>query len=194
MSALADLFSSRVRAETYRQLFGAPGEEVHVRELARRSGCAFSAVQRELRLLLRHGIVVQRKDGNRTYYRANAEHPFFPELRSLVRKSSGLGNVLREALADDRVRVAFVFGSLAAGTEKPGSDVDVMVIGEISPREVHRRLSGLTEQLGREVNPHVFGTKEFVRRRTASDHFLTTVLREPKQFLIGNEDELGRLA
>ncbi|MCY3017983.1 MAG: helix-turn-helix domain-containing protein [Planctomycetota bacterium] len=195
MSALAELLSSQVKAEMCRILFGSQPEELHLRELTRRSGHSFSTVQRELAKLSRQGIVERRHDGNRTYFRANKEHPFYAEIRSLVRKSSGLREALREVLSEDRrIQIAFVFGSVAAQNEKPGSDVDLMVVGGTTLKEVVSRLFALAESLGREINPHVFSAAEFSKRIRSKDHFLTTVMKEPKLFVVGSEDELTRLA
>lgn len=193
MSSLAELLSSRVKAEVFRLLFGLVGSELHVRELERRSGLSISTVRQELKRLSRLGIVLVRKDGNRTYYRANRDHPLYAEIRGLVLKTTGLVDVLRKALGQADIRVAFVFGSLAAGEEKASSDVDLMVLGPIGSRELSDRLFGLEAEVGREVNPHAMEVKEFARRRKAGDHFLTTVLAAPKLFVIGDERELAGL-
>jgi predicted nucleotidyltransferase len=193
MNSLTELLSSRVKAEIFRLLFGPGAQELHVREIARRARLNDATVRQELRRLARVGVVVARRDGNRTCYRANAEHPLHPDIRSLVRKTSGLADVLREALRGLEVPVVFVFGSVATGEEKAGSDVDLMVVGTLTMRELTKRLSGVAERLGREVNPHILSPGEFARRRKEGDHFLTTVLRGPKLFVIGDEHELTGL-
>ena len=194
MNALAELLSSPVKAELFRLLFGQQSEERYVRELSRLSGCAFSAVQRELEKLEHQGLITPRKDGNRTYFRANERHPFYQELCSLVRKSRGMPEALTQALSGLRIQVAFIFGSEAAGTSRPGSDVDLMVIGSSTLKDIVAKMHPLEEKLKREINPHVFGGAEFAKRVRQKDHFLTTVLREPKIFLIGDANELEGLA
>jgi DNA-binding transcriptional ArsR family regulator len=190
MNTLVDLLSSRVKAETFRLLFGTTGRELHVREIERQSGLADATARQELKRLSRLGVVESRRDGNRTYYRANAQHPLYPEIHNLVIKTSGLVDVVREALTDRGIRVAFVFGSVAGGNEKAHSDVDLMVIGTISLRQLGKLLSGMSAKIGREINPHVLTAEEFERRKKARDHFLTTVMRAQKLFVIGNDDEL----
>lgn len=190
MGALADLLSSRVKAEILRLLFGPGALELHVREMARRARLNEATVRQELRRLERLGVVTCRKDGNRLAYRAAVGHPLHPELRGIVLKTSGLADVLREAIASPRVRVAFVFGSVAEGTEAPGSDIDLMVIGDVTLRQLAGMLSGVASRLGREINPHVLSPKEFALRRRARDHFLTTVRRGPKIFVVGDAHEL----
>jgi DNA-binding transcriptional ArsR family regulator len=193
MNTLAELLSSRVKAETFRLLFGTPGRELHVREIERQSGLADATVRQELKRLSRLGVVEARRDGNRTYYHANARHPLYPDIRNLVLKTSGLVDLLREALAPlghPGVRLAFVFGSLANGSDKAESDVDLFLIGATSLRQLSRLLSAVSAKVGREVNPHVFTAEEFKRRKKARDHFVNTVLRESKLFVVGSEDEL----
>jgi DNA-binding transcriptional ArsR family regulator len=190
MNTLVELLSSRVKAETFRLLFGTTGRELHVREIERQSGLADATVRQELKRLARLGVVESRRDGNRTYYRANARHPLYPDIRNLVIKTSGLVDVLREALTHRAVQAAFVFGSLADGSEKAQSDVDLMVIGTISLRQLGKLLSGVAGKLAREINPHVLTAEEFVRRKKARDHFLTTVIHAPRLFVIGDEHEL----
>jgi DNA-binding transcriptional ArsR family regulator len=193
MNTLAEFLSSRSRAEILRLLFGTNGRELHVRELERQSGLADATVRQELKKLTRLGVIVARQDGNRTYYRANVESPLYPDIRNLVRKTSGLTDVLREALGEAEIQIAFVFGSVACGAEKATSEVDLMVIGAISLRQLSKRLSGLATKLGREINPHALTPAEFARRVKGREHFITSVLETPRLFVIGSEDELSRL-
>ncbi len=193
MNSLAPLLSSRVRAELFRLLFGTPPRELHLRDLARRAGLNEATVRQDLKLLGAMHLVNLRRDGNRAYYSANASNPLYPEIRGLVLKTCGLADVLREALGADGIRIAFVFGSIAGGVEKAESDVDLMVIGSITLRQVAGRLSGVTGRLGREINPHVFTPKEFASRIESGDHFVSAVMEAPKLFLIGDDDELAGL-
>ena len=190
MNRLAELLSSRARAEIFRLLFSGTGEELHVREIERRSGLNDSTLRQELRKLVRLDLVQSRRDSNRVYYRAKTENPLYPEIRNLVLKTSGLSDVLKSALTDKRIRVAFVFGSIARGEEKAGSDVDLMVIGQLGLRDLSRLLSGIEEKIGREVNPHVLREEEFRKRIRAKEHFVSSVMETPKIFIIGSQREL----
>jgi predicted nucleotidyltransferase len=190
MNRLAELLSSRARAEIFRLLFGGTGEELHVREIERRSGLNDSTLRQELRKLVRLDLVQSRRDSNRVYYRAKTESPLYPEIRNLVLKTSGLSDVLKSALTDKRIRVAFVFGSIARGEEKAGSDVDLMVIGQLGLRDLSRLLSGIEEKIGREVNPHVLREEEFRKRIRAKEHFVSSVMETLKIFIIGSQREL----
>lgn len=191
MSTLADILSSRVKAEVFRLLFGIDGAPLHLREIERQSGLAVGTVRQELSRLVSLDLVEKTADGNRRLYTANRQHPLYPDIRNLVLKTSGLADVLRAALAGEPgIRLAFVFGSVAAGGEQAHSDLDLMVVGTIGLRALAKRLSGVAATLGRELNPHIFTVGEFLRRKQAGDRFLSTVLDAPRIFVIGTEHEL----
>ncbi len=194
MNLLTEILSSRVRAEIFRLLFGFDPAELHLREMVRASECSVGAVQTEMKKLSRLDLVLPRRDGNRLYYRANPDHPLYTEIRAMVLKTVGLVDILREALGKSPgIEVVFVFGSLAAHGEKAHSDIDLMVIGTVGPREVSRLLNGTSALLSREVNPFVVNTSEFVRRRNEGDHFITQVLESPRLFVIGNDNDLAKM-
>ena len=191
MDVLAKILSSGVRAEIFRVLFGLSAEELHMREIQRRSGFAIGTIQTELRKLLMLELVEKRRDGNRAYFSANRENPLFNDIHNLVLKTAGLVDVLKKALSvNEKIRLAFVFGSVARGEVQAGSDVDLMVIGDVGLREISRYLSGATELIGREINPHVYTEVDFSSRKKSGEHFLNRLLKEPKLFIIGNEDDL----
>jgi predicted nucleotidyltransferase len=195
MNLLAEILSSKIRSEIFRMLFGVNGEALHMREIERRSGFAIGTIQQELKKLLRLDLIKKREDGNRLYYEANQEHPLCPDIRNLVLKTVGLVDFFREALkANPKIKLAFVFGSIARHEEKDKSDVDLMIIGDIGMMQLTRLLSGVSGQIGREINPHILRIKEFLRRKSAKDHFLIQVLESPKIFIIGKENELTELA
>jgi predicted nucleotidyltransferase len=194
MNTLADLLSSNVKAEVFRLLFGLHGEPLHLREMERRSGLAVATVQQELGRLTRIGLVEARPDGNRTYYAAREDHPLFAEIRGLVLKTTGLADVLRRAFEkEERITLAFIFGSIAQAREQAHSDIDLLIVGDIGLRQVTKLLGGVADKVGREINPKVFTPQEFRRRKRADDPFLSRVLAAPRIFVIGNEHELGNL-
>ena len=194
MNLLAEILSSRIRAEIFRILFGVNDEALHLREIERRSGLTVGTVQQELKKLVNLDLIKKRKDGNRIYYQARKEHPLYPEIRSIILKTSGLSDVIAGALGvSPDIKIAFVFGSIARHDEKAGSDVDLMVIGRLGLRKLTGLLDGISEQIGREINPHVLSEGEFVKRRKNKDHFITEVLESPKIFIIGSRNELDAM-
>jgi predicted nucleotidyltransferase len=153
-------------------------------------------VQRELKNLTDTGIIIREVQGRQVYYRANEKCPIFNELKSIVRKTFGVADVLRQSLTPeaDKVRVAFIFGSVAKSTDDRRSDIDLMIVGKISFGDVVSLLSPAEEKLGREVNPVVYPVAEFKKKVKEDHHFVKTVLKEQKIFVIGDENELTRLA
>ncbi|MBA4392182.1 MAG: toxin-antitoxin system toxin subunit [Desulfobacca sp.] len=191
MNILAQILSSKARAEIFRILFGLSDEPLHMREIERRSGFTTGTVQQELKKLFSLDLVTKRRDGNRVYYQAKKDHPLYPEIHRLVIKTNGLGDLLRQSLQkENQIKVAFIFGSIAGHEEKAVSDVDLMVIGKTSIRRLSHLFEGLSEQIGREINPHVLSPEEYLHRKSIKDHFLTQILESPKIFISGNEDDL----
>ena len=154
------------------------------------------SLHRELKVLLDAGLLLREQQGNQVRYRANASHPIYAELAGIFRKTSGLADVLREALRplEKRIDLALVFGSIARGEERSVSDVDVLVIGKASFAEVVGALSETQPRLGREINPVVATRSELAAKLKARNPFFSRITREPKIFLIGTEDDLSELA
>jgi predicted nucleotidyltransferase len=193
---LEALFTSRARVEVLKLFFLRSSDKHYVREIASLTDQAVRAVQRELARLEQGGLLVSELDGNRKYYRANRNSPVFTELRSLLVKTAGLAEEIKEQLQNqsELIDLAFIFGSFAKGEEGSQSDVDILVIGSISARELSGLLSPLKEELEREMNPIVLPMEEFQERLKASDNFILSVMEDPRIFLVGGENELEELA
>jgi predicted nucleotidyltransferase len=194
MTVLKDVLSSQIRAEIFRLLFGLSANELHVREIQRRSGLTIGTVQQELAKLSSLDLVMSRRAGNRLYYRANERHPLFSEIHRLVIKTSGLVEVLSGALVDLDILFAFVFGSVARDEITATSDIDLMIVGDVSLKRITSALAGIPEQLGREVNPVVVSRNEFRDRIRNGEHFVSRVLESPRVFVVGTEDDFERVA
>ena len=193
MNTLSIILSSRARAEIFRLLFSGSEGELHIREIQRRSGLNDSTIRQELKKLADLGLVSGRKDSNRIYYSANKNNPLYQDIKNLVIKTSGLADVFKNALQDERIEISFIFGSIPKGEMNSGSDVDLMVIGDIGLRGISSLLSGIPEKTGRDVNPYVLKRTEFQKRLQNKEHFLTSVLQSPKIFITGNEHDLSAM-
>ena len=193
MNFLAEILSSKGRAEFLRILFGIDSNEIHLREIERRSGLAIGTISQEAIKLVKLGLILKRKDSNRTYYRANTEHPLYKTIHTLVLKTSGLSDILRQSLSIETIKIAFVFGSIAAGEEKAESDIDLFILGDIGLRSLSKLLKEPIQKIGREINPHIMTFEEFIKRSNEKEHFVMSVLESPKIMIKGNEDELERL-
>jgi len=199
MGTLSDNLSSalfgKVRSSVLALLFCHTDKAFYFREMERSIGRGRGGVQRELENLVKSGLVIRRKQGNQVYYQANPKSAIFRELKSLMVKTAGVAAVIRGALKPltERITVAFIYGSFAKGTETAGSDVDVVVIGRLAFSDVVDVLGSAQESIGREVNPSLYPVDEFVTKISEGQHFVTSLIGEPKIFLIGDDDVFGRL-
>ena len=193
--SLASILLPSYRRRVLGLLLLRPEEALHGREIARRTGLPAGTLTRELKRLADVGLLKREKRGNQQVYSADRSCPVFNEVAGILLKTSGLANVLAEALAlaAQQLRVAFIFGSMAQGREIGASDVDLMLIGDIGFADAVELLYPAQATLGREVNPKVFTALEF-STKAAVEPFLRDVLAKPKVFLIGNEHDLAELA
>lgn len=188
---LTHLFKSVARTEILRLLFTEDQDSFYLRQLERETVVKKTALDAELKNLTEHGYVHARRDGNRVYYSANTHHPLYPELVSMVAKSFGEAAILKQLVhSDDRIHLAVLFGSLAKGTAKAESDVDLIIVGKLGLRAFVKLLRILDDGLiQREINPNVYSPNEFAAKLAAKDHFLTAVLAEPYVLLKGELSE-----
>lgn len=195
-SVLSKVLFGQTRRSILALLFGHADEQFYLREIARRGGTGIGATQRELGQLTEAGLVSRVRRGHQIYYQANRENPIFSELKSILVKTCGIRDILLEGLTslEDRIELAFVFGSIARGEENASSDVDLMVVGEVTFTDVMSALGQIEAKVGREVNPTVYGPREFREKLAAKNHFLSTIAKEKKLFVIGDEREFRRLA
>lgn len=169
-----------------------PGRWWYLSDLARRLRRAPSSLQRELASLSAAGILRQRRDGNRVYFQADRTCPVFGELSGLMAKTAGLVDVLREALTPlrPRIRIAFVHGSVARGTEGSSSDVDLLLVGTVSLAQVAPVLRRAEMRLGRPVNVTLYSPGELGTKLAAGHHYLRSVLGAERLLVIGHESDL----
>ncbi len=193
--ALDSLFPS-VRQGVLAATLGQPEKWWYLSELANFLHTRPSSLQRELSSLEQSGILQQRKDGRRTYFKAETRSPIFRELRSIFEKTVGLIPSLRNALKPfaDKIACAFVYGSIARREEHATSDVDLMVIGTVGLGEMAPSLRKTEKRLAREVNVTNYSVGEFRKKVAQGDHFLTTVLKGSLQFVKGEQRDLDAVA
>jgi predicted nucleotidyltransferase len=172
-----------------------PDKWWYLSELAKFLRTTPSSLQRDLKALVNGGILQQRREGTRAYVKADIRSPLFTDLRGLVEKTAGLLPTLRQLLEqfDTRVDVAFVYGSVARGEEHATSDVDLLIIGAVGLAELASALRKVETHLGREVNVTSYSRPEFQKKVGAGDHFLSEVLRTPKQFVKGEQRDLDEV-
>lgn len=185
----------KTRQSVLALLYGRADSSFYTKQVLDAVKSGRGSVQRELKNLTDASIIIREVQGRQVYYRANEKSPIFNELKSIVTKTFGVADVLRSALAPSarNISLALIFGSMASGQENKASDIDVMVIGNISFGDVVLLLSSAEEKLGREINIVVYPLAEFREKVKEGHHFIQTVLKHDKLFLIGDENELGRL-
>src|ERR1035437_2259485 len=177
-------------------LYGHADQSFYLRQLVRAVGAGHGALQRELKHLTDMGLILRRVQGNQVLYQANLQSPIFSEIKSLITKTIGIHDVIRSALVPlaTEIQIAFVYGSVARQKERANSDVDLMVLGNASFSEVVSALGPAQKALGREINPTVFPASEFRSKLAAGNHFLRSVMKEKRLFVLGTENELTKLA
>src|SRR5580658_1602077 len=195
LTSVGDLFFGQTRGRVLALLYGAPDEAFFVRQISRHVETSVGTVQRELALLTDAGLIKRSAVGSQVFYQANQEHPEFPELRALLAKTTGVFQMLKTALAplSSRINLAFVYGSVARGEEKAASDIDLMVIGAISLDEVFDAVGPVEKQLRRPVNPTIYSLEDVRARLREGNHFLRSLKKSKKVFLIGDEDEFRKV-
>lgn len=173
-----------------------PDKRWYFRELARHLHLRPSTIQRDLAAFAEAGLLERREDGNRIYYQADRRCPIFPELEQILIKTVGVVEVFREALAPAlrKIKMAFIYGSIASDEARSDSDVDLMIVSSVGLAEIARLLHDVESRIGRQVNPTVYTTVEFQRRVREESHFIRTVLRSKLLFVHGSQHDLERLA
>jgi len=196
MPNLAHQLFGQTRSAVLGALLLHPESSLHVRELARLTGASAGSLHRELRVLADMGLLVRQEVGRQVHYRANMAHPVHADLAQLLRKTAGLADVLRQALEPlgSKVELAFVYGSMASGTERSSSDVDLMVLGHATFADLALALAPAQAALRREVNPTVMTKREFAQKLAGSDGFVRSVAKGDKLWLKGEDRDLAEPA
>ncbi len=192
---LSSILFSKTRRAILSLLFTNPDRDFYVREILRSTGRGQGSAQRELIKLHAAGIIDRYERGNQVFYQADRSCPIFEEISSIILKTIGVAGVLRDALRQlsERIDVAFIYGSFARGEQVDSSDVDLLVVGNVSFSEIVSKLKIVEEKLRREINPTVCSVTEFRNKVSQDDHFIGTIIDGEQIYLMGDENELTRL-
>ncbi len=185
------LFSSKTRVEILKLFLFNPQDSFYQRQISAITHQPIRGVQREVIKLESIGLIEKSIQGNRIYYKTNKKCPIFEQLKMILFKSVGIAEVLEKNLKKrNNIKIAFIYGSYAKGQENLLSDIDLMVVGSITSKELSSILSKPKRELTREINYAVFPQQEFRERIRNKDHFLNAVLKDKKIFIVGNKNEL----
>lgn len=193
-NSLSDALFSGTQQRVLGLLFGQPERSFYATELITLAGVGSGAVQRELARLAQSGLVTIRPVGNQKHYQANPASPIYAELCGVVRKTVGLAEPLRSALAPlaSQIKAAFVYGSIAKKEDTASSDIDLMLISDtLSYGDTILALQAATEELGREVNPNIYTPQDYAKRLKEGGSFVSRVMEQPKIWLMGGPDDLA---
>jgi predicted nucleotidyltransferase len=189
---LSSALFGKVRRALLALLYSRPDESFYLRQIARMTGAGQGAVQRELKQLTEAGIITESRQARMVYYRANRSCPIFDELHRLMTKTTGLADVLRKSLEPlaSEIDLAFIYGSQASFTAGAGSDVDVLVVGDVEDLALHRAVAEAEDHLDRPVNYTLLTREEFERRSKEKEGFLARVLKGDKIFIVGEAEDV----
>jgi len=194
-TSLADALFTKTQRRVLGLLFGNPDRSYYANEIVRFAGAGIGTVQRELERLAAAQLVNVSKIGNQKHYQANRQAPIFAELRSIALKTFGVADYLRDALAPlaKRMHAAFIYGSVAKGTDTASSDIDVMIVSDdLTFPDVLQALTKAEVAIGRSINPSVYGRDEWRRKLSEAGGFLQRVMEQPRIYLIGSDDDLPK--
>jgi predicted nucleotidyltransferase len=195
--AAAEALFGKARREVLGLLFGNGPGEFYLRQIAELTRLAVGSVQRELARLVEVGLVERVPRGNQVWFRANERSPIHADLVGLMTKTVGVIGLLRTTMSQlaqlGTIHSAFIYGSFATGNQEPGSDVDLMVIGDTTLKELVPLLRPVEQRIGREINPTIYSLEELRRRTKSGEHFLTQVIAKPRLLLHGADDDIAAM-
>ena len=190
---LSTLITSKTRVELITWFITHPGERYYYRQLIDILNASKQSIQNELARLENAGLLSSQKEGNIRFFWANKDFILYQEIKSIIFKTVGVGDELREALHGiGDVRSGFIYGSVAKNLEDARSDIDVMIVGDVTVEKVHEAVMKAERHLGREINYTIFSSREWKKKMNNKTAFVRGVARGEKIFLIGTEDELRK--
>lgn len=188
---LQRLFSSKIRIRLLTLFVMHPKDEFYMREIQKLTRENFNNIRRELINLKDAGILETRTRGNLKYFQINQRYPLYDDLKNIIYKTEGVGDLIRDALKSIKgIRAAFIYGSISKGKERRGSDIDLMVIGEVELDKVYSQISKVEGKVKREVNVDVISPAEWLKRKQKNDAYILDILNNKRIFILGDEDEI----
>ncbi|PFH11201.1 nucleotidyltransferase-like protein [Collimonas sp. PA-H2] len=194
MGKISDALFSKATKAILVSVFARP-EGMHLRALMSHTGLGSASTQRELGRLTEAGLLVKQELGKVILYKLNTNSPIYQELSSIIRKTEGVEQVLREMLLpfESRIESAFIYGSVAKNEDTASSDIDLFVLAdEIGSADLYPVLVEAETKLSRKIGLTVYRPMEYRRKLEGKNHFLISVMDGPKIQLIGKPDEQSR--
>ena len=193
--SLGDALFTKTQQRVLALLYGRPDKSIYTNEIVRLANMGRGTVKRELDRLVAAGVLTLSKEGNQHHYQANPGCPIYPELLAIVRKTFGVADVIRKALApmDARIELAFVYGSMAKAADTQDSDIDLMLVGhDLAYADVVELLIPVEHSLHRSINPTIYTPVEYREKISTQNSFLLRVMEQPKLMIKGIIDDFGK--
>lgn len=195
-NSISNVLFSKVQQRLLTLFYGRPDCTFHTNEIIRITHSGTGSVQRELKKMADAGLVLITQVGNQKHYQANSSGFLFQEMRSIVLKTFGLADIIQHVLEPvaAQIHIAFIYGSIAKQNDTANSDIDIMLISNnLTYADLFPLLEKAEAQTGRPISPTIYSSSEWIRKQKKDNHFLSQVVKQPKIFLTGNEDELKKL-
>ena len=190
---MIEITKSKTKIAILGLFFNEPAGEFYLRQLESITGYSVGNIRREMMKLEKSGLFLSRIMGKMKLYRLNVAHPLYNEIKNIVRKTIGIEGRLKEIIKKYQdIRFAFIYGSFAGGKEKALSDIDLIVIGGMDFKGIKTDIYEYQSKIGREINSIIYSPEEFLSKFNSGNHFIRTIIKEPKIFLKGAEDEFRR--
>ena len=192
-TAIGDALFTKTQQRVLALLYGKPARSIYTNEIMHWADMGRGTIRRELERLISADLLVTSRVGNQLHYQANPDNPVYSELASIVRKTFGIADVLRFALEPvlNSVEFAFIYGSIAKGTDKAKSDIDLMLVGnDLSYADVMELLIPAEDKLRRSINPSIYTVSQIKSKLQDKNTFMIRVMEQPKIWIKGSEDDL----
>ena len=192
-TTIGDALFTKTQQKVLGLLFGKPDKSFYTNDIMRRVDMGRGTVSRELERLVGAGLLFVTKEGNQNHYQANADSPIFTELVSIVKKTFGIVDEIKQALfaLEENIEIAFIYGSISKGVETASSDIDLMLIGQdLNYGDIIKLLLPVEDSLQRSINPTIYSKAEFIRRLNENNSFVTRVVEQPKIMIKGIIDDI----
>jgi predicted nucleotidyltransferase len=172
-----------------------PQEETYLARVVRATGKLLIQVQRTVKRLEASGLVKKIKHGNKTFYRANASHAAFKDLKQMLIKTVIFSSKIEKELSliKEKIVYGFIFGSTARNCDTTDSDIDLFLVGNLNHEHASHFSFSLSIEFGRAVNTVIYTLKDFKKKVKEEHSFITEVIRNPKIWLFGNEEEFEKI-
>lgn len=195
LALIERLITSKTRRKILTLFITNPKKKFYHAQIVKQFKLPSSAVQNELINLSEAGLVTSEKEANIKYYKLNESFPIYKELKSIIYKTTGLADIIKQNLSKiGNTKIAFIYGSVAKNIEDLHSDIDLMIIGDPDMDNLTKVISKAEDSISREINFTVFTSEEWKKNLKQKKAFVTNVYKDRKIFLIGSRNELQKIS